>query len=72
MAKILIVIYIVEQQKVKNFGQGKCKNNKTISYVYKVYASTYNVEILNYFNPGLQLKNTEYAIRNRLKRIKRL
>ena len=66
MAKILIVIYIVKQQKVKNFGRRKCKNNKTISHIYKVYASTYNVEILNYFNPGLQLKNTEYAIRNRL------
>ena len=36
------------------------------SHAYRGYASTYNVKILNYFNPGLQLKDTEPAIRNKL------
>ena len=30
------------------------------------YGSTYNVEILNYFNPELQLKDAEYAIKSKL------
>ena len=33
----------------------------------KGYASTYNIYILNSFNPELQLKNTESAIINKLK-----
>ena len=36
------------------------------SHVHKGYASTYNVEILNFFNPELQLKDTELAIKNKL------
>ena len=36
------------------------------SHAYKGYASTSSVEILNYFNPKLQLEDTEYAIRNKL------
>ena len=36
------------------------------SHAYKSYANTYSVEILNYFNPKLQLEDTEYAIRNNL------
>ena len=32
----------------------------------KSYTSSYNVEILNSFNPELQLKNTEFAFRNKL------
>ena len=31
---------------------------------YKDYATTYNVQILNSFNPEIQLKNTESVIRN--------
>ena len=31
------------------------------------YASTYNAKILNSFNPELQLKDIESAIRNKLK-----
>ena len=38
-----------------------------LSHAYKFYASSYNVEILNYFNPELQLKNTESGIKNKLK-----
>ena len=33
---------------------------------FKGYASTYNVEILNYFNPEQQLKDTESAITSNL------
>ena len=33
------------------------------------YASSYNVEILNSFNPEPQLKNTEFAFINRLKQL---
>ena len=32
----------------------------------KGHASTYSVKILNSFNPDIQLKDTEYAIRNKL------
>ena len=35
-------------------------------HAFKGYASTYNVEILNYFNPELQLKDYESAIKSRL------
>ena len=33
-------------------------------HVFKGYASTYNVEILNSFNPEIQFKNTGSAIKN--------
>ena len=33
----------------------------------KNYAHTYNFEILNYFNPELHLKNTEFLIKNKQK-----
>lgn len=36
------------------------------SHVYKGYVSTYNFEILNSINLDLQLKDTAYAIRNKL------
>ena len=35
-------------------------------HAFKGYASTYNVEILNSFNPELQLKDTESAIKSKL------
>ena len=34
--------------------------------LFKSYASTYNVQILNSFNPELQLKDTESAIKSKL------
>ena len=46
--------------KKKNFKRKKCKNNK------RFVASSYNVEILNSFNPDLQLQDTESAIESRL------
>ena len=47
------------------------KNGKNIQitkqkHAFKGYASTYDVEILNSFNPELQLKDTESAIKSKL------
>ena len=39
-------------------------------HTFKGYASTYKVEILNSFNPELQLKDTELAIKSKLKGFK--
>ena len=36
-------------------------------HVYKGYASTYNVDILNYLNLELQVENTEPAVKIKLK-----
>ena len=36
------------------------------SHAFKGYASTYDVEIMNSFNPKLQLKDTESAIKSKL------
>ena len=36
------------------------------SDAYKRYGSTYSVKILNSFNPELQLKDTQSAIKNKL------
>ena len=45
------------QKKQKPFKQKKSKNN---------FTKVYNVEILNCFNPELQLKDTEFAIKSKL------
>ena len=37
------------------------------SHACKGYVNTYNVGILNYFNPEVQLKITEFAIKIKLK-----
>ena len=37
-----------------------------IMFVLKGYASTYNVDISNSFNPKLQLKDTKSTIKNQL------
>ena len=43
------------------------KQSHTQKGTYKcICASTYNFNILNSINPELQLKDTEYAIRNKL------
>ena len=44
------------------------ENTKTTkwSHFYKGYASTYNVSILNSFNPELQLQNSESVIENNI------
>ena len=33
-------------------------------HAFKEYASTYNVDILNYFNIEVQLKDTEFIIKS--------
>ena len=38
-------------------------------HAHKGHVSTYNFEILNSFNPELQLKNTEFQIKNELKKL---
>ena len=35
-------------------------------HAFKGYTSTYNVDVLNSFNPELQLKDTEYATKSKL------
>ena len=42
---------------------------KTRAHAFNGFASSYNVEILNYFNSELQLKATESAIKNKLKKL---
>ena len=51
------------KQKKKNFSDAKITKR---SHAYKGYIGSCNVEILNSFNPELQLKDTEFAFRNKL------
>ena len=37
-----------------------------LSHACRGYGSTYNAEILNFFSPKIQLKDTESAINNKL------
>ena len=53
-------------QKSDHFLNEKSIKIKKGEHAFKEYASTYNVEILNSFNPELQLKDTESAIKNKL------
>ena len=48
----------------------KEKNVKIIKQAHacKSYASTYDAEVLNYFNSELQLRDTEYTIHNKLRK----
>ena len=39
---------------------------KKRKYAFKGYASIYNVEALNSFNPELQLKDTKSAVKSKL------
>ena len=40
-----------------------------LAHSFKAIESSYNFEILNSFNPELQFKNAECAIKNKLKKI---
>ena len=56
---------------MKQKKSGKFLNEKNVkiterSHAFKAYASSYNVEILNYFNPEIQLKDSESVIKNKL------
>ena len=55
-----------ETKKSQNFLDEKNAKRTKRSYAYKDYVSTYIVENLNYFNPELQLKYTQYAVKNKL------
>ena len=53
----------------KNLTKKKIKKNANItkeSRACKGYTNTYNVEIWNSFNLELQLKNTQFAMKNKL------
>ena len=56
-------------QKSNNFLNEKDVKVTKRANAFKGYASSYNVEILNYFKPELQLKDTNYAIKNKFKKI---
>ena len=64
LVKIPIALYS-ETKKSKTFLKENVKTTKR-SPAYKGYASTYSVKILNPFNPELQLKDTESAIKTKL------
>ena len=50
-------------QKSENFFKEKTVKITKQVYDFKGYASSYNVKILNLFNPELHLKDTEFAIK---------
>ena len=53
-------------QKKWKFFEQKGVNIKKQAHAFKIYASSYTVEILNSFNAELQLKDTESAIKSKL------
>ena len=55
-------------QKKVFLNENKVKIRKE-AYAFKDFASSYNVEILNSFNPELQLKDTEFSIKINQKKI---
>ena len=59
LGKVLIALYIVNQKKRQNFLDEKNAKITKPSHSYKGYASSYNVDILDSFNPELQLKDTK-------------
>ena len=68
-----ITALISETTKPEFFFDGtKATKNAKIAkrtYAFKNYAYSYNVVILNFFNPQLQFKNTESAIKNKLQNL---
>ena len=54
-----------DTKKVKIFQTKKCKNNE-MKQAFKGFASSYNVETINSFNPELLLKNTESVIKSKV------
>ena len=66
--KIQLLLYIVIQ-KSENFWNIKIIKTTKREHAFKDFANTYDIEVLSSFNPELQLKYTESAIRNKLKNI---
>ena len=72
LIKILLILYIVKQQKPNFFWWNNDYKNAKIAkrsqayrgYVqaYRGYVSTYNIETFNSFNPELQLQDIESII----------
>ena len=58
--------YIMKQKKEKFLNKNNVKETKWV-HAFKYYVIFRNVEILNSFNPEIQLKDTESAIKNKLK-----
>ena len=59
-------LFIVTQKKWKVLNEKNAKITKP-AHAFKGYACFYNVEILNSFMSELQLKDTESAVKNKLK-----
>ena len=53
-------------QKSENFLNEKNIQTSKRESAFKGIASTYSIEILNSFNPELQLKDAEFAIENKV------
>ena len=53
--KIQLLLYIVIQKKIKIFRTKKIIWITKIEHAFKGFSSTYDVEILNFFNPELKL-----------------
>ena len=66
LVKILIAPSVVKPQNVKTLLTKKKAKITKRSHAYNGYGSSYIADILNSFNPELQLKNSESAIRNKL------
>ena len=54
------------KQKSEHFLNKKNVKVTKPSLAFKGYASSYNVEVFNSFNPKIQLKDTKSAIKNKL------
>ena len=55
-------------KKQKHFERKKYKKTKR-EHAFKSYASTYNVETLNYFNPEIQFKDIESVIKSKIRQL---
>ena len=56
-------------QKSENFSNKENVKITKQAHSFKGFGGSYNVEILNFFDPELQLKDTEFAIKIKLKKI---
>ena len=57
-----------DRKKSKYFDEKNVKITKR-AHAFKGFASSYNIENLNSFNPELQLKDNESAIESELKKL---
>ena len=57
-----------DRKKSKYFDEKNVKITKR-AHAFKGFASSYNIENLNCFNPELQLKDNESAIESELKKL---